>query len=304
MGAGLQNVIRGGGKDKDNEAEVSDQALHVKVIGGGGSGPTSDVNIASVGGNPVTTTVPVSGTVTIQEPLSVDDNGGSLTVDGAVDVSGSTVTIQEPLSVDDNGAALTVDTTTRRDDVAGGTDFVFPPGLIRVDALGTLTVAGGDYALARVNSRGATWVKHDGVISVDDNAGSLTVDGSVSDIPVRSAITNIINAQLLDDSPTSVNSSSFDVTLYRHLVVYIDLAFANTPSNIRLIAQFDRGSGNWFDYSVDQWVDLRYVPGQMPLVEAVPLNYVVGTTFRLRAVATGTTAANTFTISAWVEGIN
>lgn len=42
------------------------------------------------------TPVPVSGTVSVNEPVSVDDNGGSLTVDG-------TVTVQ------DGGGSITVD---------------------------------------------------------------------------------------------------------------------------------------------------------------------------------------------------
>src|SRR5574339_17152 len=135
MGSGKQSIIEGGGKGKDNEAEVSGQALHVKVIGGGGSGPTSDVNIASVGGNPVTTTVPVSGTVSVTEPVSVDDNGGSLTVDGTVAVSsvGGTVTIQEPLSVDDNGGSLTVDTPETEGSAVSGGHVVFPAGEVVED---------------------------------------------------------------------------------------------------------------------------------------------------------------------------
>jgi len=43
--------------------------------------------------------------VSVQEPVSVDDNGGSLTVDGAVTVSGG------PVSVTDGGGSLTVDGT-------------------------------------------------------------------------------------------------------------------------------------------------------------------------------------------------
>lgn len=61
--------------------------------------------------------IPVSGTVSVNEPVSVDDNGGSLTVDGPltdaelratavpVDASGT------PVPVTDNGGALTVDAT-------------------------------------------------------------------------------------------------------------------------------------------------------------------------------------------------
>lgn len=71
------------------------------------------------------TPVPVSGTVaaTLSEPISVDDNGGSLTVDnpvisvvgGGTEATAQRVTIANDstgvLSVDDNGGSLTVDGT-------------------------------------------------------------------------------------------------------------------------------------------------------------------------------------------------
>ena len=82
-----------------------------------------------------------------QSALSVDDGGGSLTVDGAV-------TIQEPLSVDDNGGSLTVD------------------NLI-------LSVVGGG---AEATAQRVTIADDStGVLSVDDNAGSLTVDQATHD---------------------------------------------------------------------------------------------------------------------------
>ena len=98
---------------------------------------------------------------------------------------------------------------------------------------------------------------------------------------------------------------TLSVAAARWLVVYLDMAESGNPTDVRMIAQFSHDGGtNWFNYAVDQWTDLRYVPGQMPLSECIPLNYVVGTLFRLRIVATGTTASDTFTISAWAELIS
>ena len=119
----------------------------------------------------------------------------------------------------------------------------------------------------------------------------------------RSTITQVFTAQAFNNVTTAANSSSFDCTRYRYLVVYVALTESGTATDIRLKAQFDRGSGNWFDWYIDQWVDLRWTTGVMPVNEIVPLNQVVGTTFRIRAEATGTTAVNTITLSAWVEGI-
>lgn len=358
MGAGKQSIIEGGGKGKDNEAEVSDQALHVKVIGGGGSGPTSDVNIASVGGNPVTTTVPVSGTVSVTEPVSVDDNGGSLTVDGTVAVSsvGGTVTIQEPLSVDDNGGSLTVDGTVAVSSV-GGTVTIQEP-LSVDDNGGSLTVDG----TVAVSSVGGT-VTIQEPLSVDDNGSSLTVDTpetessavsgghvvfpagavvdadldgipasenewtnlrtdssgalwttifgnplvTVSNFITQRATATLHNAQVFNNTTTTANGSTLDVSanIGRYILVYYDIAVANAPTSIRLVPQFSLDGGTtWFDYSVDQWVEMRFVPGQMPLKECCPLNYVIGPLFRVRIDAVGTTATATFTVTLKAECID
>lgn len=116
--------MTGGGKvriaDRDNFAEMAqviNGRLQVDSSGGGGGG--GSVDIVAIGGNPVTTTLPVS------------DGGGSLTVDGTVAVSsiGGTVTIAEPVSVDDNGGSLTVDGTVAVSSV-GGTVSTSLPGFV------------------------------------------------------------------------------------------------------------------------------------------------------------------------------
>lgn len=85
------------------------------------------------------------GAVSVSEPVSVDDNGGSLTVD-------------------DGGLSLTVDGTVAVSAVAGNVTVV--------DGGGSLTVDDGGTTLG-VDDAG-------GSLSVDDAGGSLTVDGSVS----------------------------------------------------------------------------------------------------------------------------
>ncbi len=148
----------------------------------------------------------VQGTVvaTLAEPISVDDNGGSLTVDGTVAVSsvGGTVTIvdgggsitvdgtvsvTEPVSVDDNGGSLTVDGTVAVSSV-GGTVAVTQSGVwdevgindsgnsITVDNA-ALSVTGGGVEATALRVTIAT--DSTGVLSVDDNGGSLTVDNPV-----------------------------------------------------------------------------------------------------------------------------
>jgi hypothetical protein len=77
-------------------------------------GPLTDAQLRAAA-------VPVSGTVSVTEPVSVDDNGASLTVDntvlsvvgGGTEATAQRVTIANDstgvLSVDDNGGSLTVD---------------------------------------------------------------------------------------------------------------------------------------------------------------------------------------------------
>lgn len=67
MGAGAGSVIIGANDRNTNAgAYVTNHALHVIDVGGGGGG-TSDVNIVAVGGNAVTTTVPVTDNAQVTE---------------------------------------------------------------------------------------------------------------------------------------------------------------------------------------------------------------------------------------------
>lgn len=82
-------------------------------------GTMPEVEIKNDAGSPV----PVSGTVSVTEPVSVDDNEGSLTVDnptisvvgGGSEAAAQRVTIANDstgvVSVDDNGGSITVDGT-------------------------------------------------------------------------------------------------------------------------------------------------------------------------------------------------
>jgi len=206
---------------------------------------------------------------------------------------------------------------------------VWPAGVVRDDALSTLGVADGDWTELNVDAQGALWVTQAG-ISGDPNiyfvpsagfevpactlldpdttnpAGcngplGLHPSGALRTGPDRDGISGLFSSQVFN-ATTSANSSSVSTVGARWLLIYIELTETGSATDIVLIPQFSTDSGTtWFDYSVDQWVDLRYVVGQMPLNEVVPLNYVCGALFRLRAVATGTDGSNTITLSADVE---
>jgi len=123
--------------------------------------------------------------------------------------------------------------------------------------------------------------------------------------PDRDTYVSLFSGQVFN-ATTSANSSSLDVSTARWANIFLDIdTSAGTPTDIRLIPQFSPDSGTtWFDYSVDQWVDLRYVDAQMPVLEVIPLNYVIPGLFRLRAVATGTDGSNTFTLSADIQVVS
>lgn len=112
----------------------------------------------------------ITNTVSIQDnggSISVDDNGGSLTIDGTLAGITNTVSIQDnggSISVDDNGGTLTVDGT-----ITGVTNTVTISGV---------TGGGTELGVLRVTLANDST----GLISIDDNGGSLTIDGTLTGI--------------------------------------------------------------------------------------------------------------------------
>jgi len=154
--------------------------------------------------------VPVSGTVTAQDgggsltvdgTVTVQDGGGSITVDGTVTASAQPgvdigdITINNAagasaVNIQDGGNSITVDgtvgvsgavdteLTTADLDTGAGTDTRAVIGLVRAESGGAVLVGSANPLPV---STGTVTVQDGGnVISVDDGAGSLTVDGSVS----------------------------------------------------------------------------------------------------------------------------
>ena len=107
----------------------------------------------------------VDGAVTIQEPLSVDDNGGSITVDGAV-------MIQEPLGIDDNGGSITVDGT-------------FWQATQPVSAAALPLPAGAATAANQLADGHNVTIDNAGggaAINIQDGGNAITVDGTVTTV--------------------------------------------------------------------------------------------------------------------------
>jgi len=161
--------------------------------------------------------------VGVGNPVPVSDNGGSLTVDGTVAVSGTvpvslagtqavsaeqsgvwdigTLTdITNVVSVDDNAGSLTVDGTVAAtqsgtwtvDSITNVVSVDDNAGSLTVDGtvdVGTLTSITNDVSIDDGGN----------VISVDDGAGSLTIDGSVTvlnDATVKQATHDNLNGNM------------------------------------------------------------------------------------------------------------
>jgi hypothetical protein len=155
-------------------------------------------NLSVVGGGTEATAIRVTIANNSTGVLSVDDNGGALTVDGTVDVGTVTtvtavtaITNALPAGTNNIGDVdvLTVVTGTGAtnlgkavDGVAGATDTGVLMLAVRDDALAALTPADGDYTQLRVSSTGALHVTGGGggtQYNIDDVA-SATAAGTVA----------------------------------------------------------------------------------------------------------------------------
>lgn len=122
--------------------------------------------------------------VSSASPLPVGDAGGSLTVDGTVAVSGTVTVDGSGVTQPVSHAALTelaaaIDTELQVDVVGAlpaGNNNIGDVDVASVPAPLSTTGGGTEAAALRVTIANDST----GVLSVDDNGGSLTVDGSVS----------------------------------------------------------------------------------------------------------------------------
>jgi hypothetical protein len=135
--------------------------------------------------------------------LSVDDNGGSLTIDGVLgansgvdigDVTINNAAAAAAVNIQDGGNSITVDWAGTAPPIGAGVEATAlrvtlatdSTGVVSVDDNGAsltvdnaaLSVVGGGVEVTAVRVTLAS--DSTGLISVDDNGGSLTVDGTVA----------------------------------------------------------------------------------------------------------------------------
>lgn len=174
----------------------------------------------------------------IAEPVSVDDNGGSLTVDGVFfqaiqPVSGTFFQATQPISAAalplPAGAATSALQTQPGVDIGDVTvNNAAGASAVNIQDGGNSVTVDGTVAVSAVTSI-------TNVVHVDDNAGSLTVDGTVS-ITANSAV----NVAQLAGTTTDTNSGNKSAGTLRVVLATDQPALTNkllvTPDSVALPA--------------------------------------------------------------------
>lgn len=129
----------------------------------------------------------------------------------------------------------------------------------------------------------------------------------VTDYPLRSNnIETLITARVFNNVLTALNSAALDTYSRRRFLLFLDIDSANAPTTIQFIVQFsDDGGNDWFDYKQGLFASLFYEDTDTASgIQECFSGECAGRLFRLRAVAVGTTAPNTFTVTARVSFLN
>lgn len=130
------------------------------------------------------------------------------------------------------------------------------------------------------------------------DVADIFAGGSSSMTGERAEVNNLfINAVVFNNVVTSYTSASFDARIFYEGLLEIDLACANAPTDIVIILEFSHDNANWYQFMRDAWGDFRYEDTACPNAESFDFPVKAGYV-RIRAVATGTDAVNTFTLSA------
>jgi hypothetical protein len=170
------NVVAGSGSGMSDTEFTAHLPLHVIVDSGAGSG-TQYADAAARGTATGTLAMGDDGTniqsvkVDTSGVLAIQDNGGSITVDGTVAATQSGTWTVQP--------GNTANTTAWKVDASSvAVPITDNAGSLTVDGSVTVTQATGTNLHTVIDSGTVSTITN--VVHVDDNAGSLTVDGTVS----------------------------------------------------------------------------------------------------------------------------
>ena len=107
----------------------------------------------------------------------------------------------------------------------------------------------------------------------------------------------LIDAITFNDVITSYTSASFFCEPYRKFALLLNLDVTATPTDIVIRVEISDDNAKWYQYMNGPFGDIRYEDSAGDKLEAI-LGELRSSHVRLKAVATGTTAANTFKLTA------
>ncbi len=107
----------------------------------------------------------------------------------------------------------------------------------------------------------------------------------------------LIDAVTFNNVTASFTSAAFFCEPYTKFNLLIDLDVTNTPTDILFSIEFSDDNAKFYKYMNGPFGDLRYEDSAGDKLESI-LGELRASYVRLKAVATGTTAANTFKVTA------
>lgn len=125
--------------------------------------------------------------------------------------------------------------------------------------------------------------------------------GEMAEVVTEAVWTILMNAQIFDNVTTEVDSDSHDIDSWGALWALIFIESANAPTNVRILAQWSHDGGTtWWDFEEGLWASLMWEDvdtGTPGVYKAFLLPCGGIDLIRFRVVATGTAAADTFTVT-------
>ncbi len=119
----------------------------------------------------------------------------------------------------------------------------------------------------------------------------------VGNNPRRIACALCFDGVVFNNTLTSAESASFNCSAFHDFLLMLNIAIAGTPTDILFEIQFSEDDTNWFTFMNGPFGDLRYEDAAGDKTESIS-SRCLGKYIRLTAVATGTAANDTFTVTA------
>jgi len=318
-----------------NELQVRDDDANTDLdtIAGAVAGNEMQVDIVADGAglatestlNDIKTAVQIMDDWDSGNTCKVSDGGGSLTVDGSV-------TIQEPLSVDDNGSSLTVDAVNLDiRDLTSASDSVEVKQSTYANLKAQTQITDGGLGQVSVTNN-ALYIGGDESHDAADNGNPLKIGGKAIDyepdtdaeqgasevaandranaaINLRGQLIEGVNSRYnvldnvsttYDDGTSTTTSTAIECWNYRKASIAFDLAESGTATDILFEIDISHDGTNYHKLMTPGFLqDWRITDGAIAggKDNDEATFDICCQKIRLRVTATGTTAANTFTVS-------